>query len=189
MNSLFKAGLEIQNYLNSKKWPFCFIGGLAVIRWGEVRMTQDIDLCILSGFGSEKKYIDGLLRRFKSRIEDAKEFAITNRVLLLNASNDVPLDLTLSGLPFEKQMIDRATPFPYAPGFSLLTCSAEDLIVLKAFADRAQDWIDVRGIIIRQKGQLDIEYIFEHLTPLSELKESEGILDNLNDIIKIENEK
>jgi len=58
MNSLFKAGLEIQSYLNSKKWRFCFIGGLTVIRWGEVRMTQDIALCILSGFGNEKKYID-----------------------------------------------------------------------------------------------------------------------------------
>ena len=54
MNSLLEAGLEIQNFLNLKKWPFCFIGGLAVIRWGKVRMTQDIDLCILSGFGSEK---------------------------------------------------------------------------------------------------------------------------------------
>ena len=49
MNALFKAGLEIQNFLNSKKWSFCFIGGLAVIRWGEARMTQDIDLCVLSG--------------------------------------------------------------------------------------------------------------------------------------------
>ena len=189
MNSLFTAGLEIQNYLNSKKWPFCFIGGLAVIRWGEVRMTQDIDLCILSGFGSEKKYIESLLGSFKSRIEDAKEFAITNRVLLLTASNDVPIDLTLSGLPFEKQMIDRATPFPYAHGCSLLTCSAEDLIVLKAFADRAQDWIDVRGIIVRQKEQLDIEYIFKHLAPLSELKESAEILDNLYNIFKIKNKK
>ena len=185
MNSLFKAGLEIQNYLNSKKWPFCFIGGLSVIRWGEVRMTQDIDLCILSGFGGEKKYIESLLGSFKSRIGDAKEFAITNRVLLLTASNDVPIDLTLSGLPFEKQMIDRATSFPYAPDCSLLTCSAEDLIVLKAFADRAQDWIDVRGIIVRQKGQLDIEYIFKYLTPLSELKESAEILDNLHNILKI----
>ncbi|MEA3280183.1 MAG: hypothetical protein U9Q38_06255 [Thermodesulfobacteriota bacterium] len=184
MNSLFKAGLEIQNYLNLKKWPFCFIGGLAVIRWGEVRMTQDIDLCILSGFGNEKKYIESLLGSFRSRIADAKEFAVTNRVLLLTASNDVPIDLTLSGLPFEKQMIDRATPFPYAPDCSLLTCSAEDLIVLKAFADRAQDWIDVRGIIVRQKGQLDIEYIFKHLTPLSELKESAEILDNLHNILK-----
>ena len=189
MNSLFKAGLEIQSYLNSKKWRFCFIGGLTVIRWGEVGMTQDIDLCILSGFGNEKKYIDSLLGRFKSRIADAEEFAITNRVMLLTASNDVPVDLTLSGLPFEKQMIDRATPFLYAPDCSLLTCSAEDLIVLKAFADRAQDWIDVRGIIARQKGQLDIEYIIKNLTPLSELKESADILDNLHNILKIHNKK
>ena len=147
-------------------------------------MTQDIDLCILSGFGSEKKYIDGLLGSFRSRIASAKEFAITKRVLLLTASNEVPLDLTLSGLPFEKQMIDRATPFSYMPDCLLLTCSAEDLIVLKAFADRAQDWIDIRGIIARQKGQLDIEYVFKHLTPLSELKESPEILDNLHNILK-----
>jgi hypothetical protein len=184
MNSLFEAGLEIQNFLNSKKWPFYFIGGLAVIRWGEVRMTQDIDLCVLSGFGSEKKYIDGLLGSFRSRISGAKEFAITNRVLLLTASNDVPLDLTLSGLPFEKQMIDHATPFSYMPDCLLLSCSAEDLIVLKAFADRAQDWIDVKGIIARQEGWLDIEYIFKHLKPLSELKESPEILDNLHNILK-----
>ena len=104
--------------------------------------------------------------------------------MLLTASNDVPLDLTLSGLPFEKQMIGRATPFFYMPDCSLLTCSAEDLIVLKAFADRAQDWIDVKGIIARQEGQLDIEYIFKHLTPLSELKESPEILNNLHNILK-----
>jgi len=109
--------------------------------------------------------------------------------MLLTASNDVPLDITLSGLPFEKQMIDRATPFLYAPDCSLLTCSAEDLIVLKTFADRAQDWIDVRGIIARQKGQLDIEYIFKNLTPLCELKESADILDNLQNILKIQNNK
>ncbi len=40
MNSLFKAGLEIQHTLKSQKWPFCFIGGLAVIRWGEVRESD-----------------------------------------------------------------------------------------------------------------------------------------------------
>lgn len=184
MNPLFKAGMEIQSFLNSKKWPFCFIGGLAVIRWGEVRMTQDIDLCILSGFGSEKKYIDGLLENFRPRIAGAKDFAIANRVLLLYASNDVSLDLTLSGLPFEKQMIDRATPFSYAENCSLLTCSAEDLIVLKAFANRSQDWVDVRGILVRQKKQLDIEYIFKELMPLSEVKESPEILDNLHNILK-----
>ena len=184
MNPLFEAGQEIQNFLNSKKWPFCFIGGLAVIRWGEARMTQDIDLCVLSGFGGEEKYIDGLLENFRPRIGDAKEFATVNRVLLLYASNDVPLDLTLSGLPFEKQMIDRATPFLYAQQCLLLTCSAEDLIVLKAFADRGQDRVDVKGVIARWKGQLDTKYIIEHLKPLSEIKKAPEILDNLNKLLK-----
>jgi hypothetical protein len=32
----------------------------------------------------------------------------------------------------------------------LHTCSAEDLIVLRAFADRSKDWVDIEGVIIRQ---------------------------------------
>lgn len=39
MNPLFQAGLELQVFFEAKGWPFCFIGGLAVIRWGEMRMT------------------------------------------------------------------------------------------------------------------------------------------------------
>jgi hypothetical protein len=43
MNSLFEAASEIQKTLEQRKWPFCFIGALAVMRWGEIRMTQDIE--------------------------------------------------------------------------------------------------------------------------------------------------
>lgn len=183
MNSLFQAGLELQNFLQQKKWPFCFIGGLAVIRWGEVRMTQDIDLCLLSGFGNEEIYINGLLSDFKSRISDPFDFALENRVLLLSASNDVAVDISLSGLPFEKQMIERAGPFPYSPDCSLITCSAEDLIVLKAFADRPQDWMDVEGIIMRQGQHLDGRHIISRLTPLCELKKAPKILDKLKNLM------
>ncbi len=35
VNPLFQAGLEFQNTFKERKWSFCFIGGLAVIRWGE----------------------------------------------------------------------------------------------------------------------------------------------------------
>ena len=41
MNPLCQAGLKLQEFMQGKEWPFCFIGGLAVIRWREVRMTQD----------------------------------------------------------------------------------------------------------------------------------------------------
>jgi len=68
MNSLFQAGSEIQQTMKAQNWPFCFIGGLAVMRWGEVRMTQDIDLCLMCGFGNEDAYIETLIKQYKSRI-------------------------------------------------------------------------------------------------------------------------
>jgi predicted nucleotidyltransferase len=113
MNALFEAAWEVQQFMQARGWPFCIIGGVAVIRWGAVRMTQDVDLSLLTGFGG----------------------------------------------------------------------SAEDLIVLKAFADRPKDWMDVEGIVIRQKARLDAPYIFHQLTPLCELKENEQILEKLRQFL------
>jgi len=179
INPLFQAGLEIQTTFNNLNWLFCFIGGLAVLRWGEIRMTQDIDLCLLCGFGNEEKYVNALLKRYKSRIKDAYNFALKNRILLLYAPNEVPIDISLSGLPFEEQMVKRASFFTFYPDCNLITCSAEDLIVLKAFAARAKDWMDVESIIKRQGKKLDINYIIKQLSPLCKLKNAPDILNKL----------
>lgn len=183
MNSLFQAAQEIQQTMQEKDWPFCFIGGLAVMRWGEVRMTQDIDLCLLCGFGNEKDYINGLIARYNSRVDDPGTFALDNRVLLLHASNQVPVDISLSGLLFEEEMIRRATPFSFSSDASLITCSAEDLIVLKAFAERPKDWNDIESIILKQGEILDLDYIVKQLKPLCKLKEAPEIIDRLNSLL------
>lgn len=183
-NPLFQAALELQEYFQEKGWKFCFFGGLAVLRWGEIRMTQDVDLCLLCGFGSEEKHIENLLTNFKPRISGAHEFALQNRVLLLYASNGVSIDISLSGLPFEEEMINRATYFEYLPGFDLITCSAEDLIILKGFADRPKDWMDIEGIAIRQAQHLDQSYIIDQLSPLCELKKAPEIIPNLKGLLK-----
>ena len=179
MNALFSAGLEIQHLLKTLNWPFCFIGGLAVIRWGELRMTQDIDLCLLCGFGNEAKYARVLLDNLKPRITDALTFALTNRVLLVSTSNGVATDIVFSGLPFEEEMIKRSSSFDFYPDCSLITCSAEDLIVLKAFADRTKDWMDVESIILRQGRNLDIDYVLRQLSPLCDLKGTPEIIARL----------
>ncbi len=106
-----------------------------------------------------------------------------NRVLLVSASNGVDLDISLAALPFERGMIERASPYAYTPDCELITCSAEDLIVLKAFADRPKDRMDVEGIVIRQKARLDVTYIFHQLTPLCELKENKQILEKLRQLL------
>jgi hypothetical protein len=67
--------------------------------------------------------------------------------------------------------VRRATPFEFEPGLSLITASAEDVVVMKAFAGRPQDWADIQGIL-RAQARLDWNYIVEQLTPLCELKES-----------------
>jgi hypothetical protein len=98
-------------------------------------------------------------------------FAVEHRVLLVETADRVPVDIALSGLPFEARLIARSTPFEVAPGVLLQTCSAEDLIVLKAFADRMQDWLDIEGVVVRQGSHLDRTPILEELGPLLELKE------------------
>ena len=91
-----------------------------MLRWGELRMTQDIDVCLLCGFGYEKKYVASCLTNFESRITGPMEFALKNRVLLLRTSNGVPIDIALSGLTFEEDMIKRATFFEFTPHHLLL---------------------------------------------------------------------
>jgi hypothetical protein len=182
MNGLFAAALEAHRFFRKKRWRFCIIGGFAVVRWGQPRATQDVDISLLTGFGKEEKYVDALLGQFGGRIPDTRQFALDNRVVLCRAANGVALDIALAGLPFEEQVIRRATAFKFAPRVSLVTASAEDLIILKAFADRDQDWLDVRGIIERQGGRLDWDYVTRELTILCELKEDKGSLEKLRAI-------
>ena len=184
INPLFQAALELQNTFEELNWQFCFIGGLAVIRWGEARMTQDIDLCLLCGFGNEDHFITTIITKFRSRIKDAHQFALKNRVLLIYASNNVSVDISLSGLPYEDEMIKQATHFSFCSNHSLITCSAEDLIVLKAFADRNKDWMDIESICLRHGGNLNSNYMIEKLSPLCELKESPEIIDKLKKLLK-----
>lgn len=149
-----------------------------------MRTTQDVDVSLLCDFGAEAEYAGVLLEAFSSRITEGADFAQINRVLLLRASNNVSIDVSLAGLPFEKNMVEQASWFDYSTECSLLTCSAEDLIVLKAFADREVDWGDIRGIVCRQGGRLDCQYITEQLRPLCKLKEVPEIIDKLDRVLK-----
>ena len=179
MIELFRLAADVQDVCRGQRWQFCLIGGIAVQRWGEPRVTQDVDMTILTGFGNEQSYIDFLLRRFTPRIADAAEFALQYRVLLLQSESGIGIDIALGGLPFEQLVVERASSFEFLPDVALVTCSAEDLIVLKAFADRPRDWVDVESVIARQRSVLDWAYIQRHLSSLVEVKESPEILERL----------
>ncbi len=182
MNAVIAAAAELQAVCQSEGWRFCLIGGMALQRWGEARETVDVDLTLLTGFGAEAPFIARLTAVFRARIDDAPAFALANRVLLLRTDTGVGLDVALGGLPFEARAIERSSTFRYPPDVHLRTCSAEDLIILKTFADRPRDWADIEGILIRQADTLDWALVRAELAPLLELKESPELLDRLEQL-------
>lgn len=180
MTEVLRAAAELQEFCQVRNWRFCLIGGLALLRWGEPRETIDVDLTLLTGFGTEEPFVRDLLSRFDPRVADPLNFALSYRVVLLRAPSGVGLDIALGGLPFEESAVERATSFSFSPEIALRTCSAEDLIVMKAFAARPKDWIDIEGVIIRQTGRIDWTYVEHHLRPLAELKGAPETLHQLN---------
>ena len=176
MNRLLATARQLQAFCDRKGWQSCLIGGIAVQRWGEPRVTRDVDLTLLTGFGREDEYIEALLASYTPRRENAAEFARRNRVLLLQTKDGIGIDISLGALPFEKLAVSRASDFTFIGGVTLRTCSAEDLVVLKLFASRPLDIRDAEGVIIRHKKVLDWHYIEEQLRPLVELKEEPEIL-------------
>ncbi|MEO6061517.1 MAG: nucleotidyl transferase AbiEii/AbiGii toxin family protein [Thermoflexales bacterium] len=184
-NDILDAARDLQSFCQLQKWRACFIGGVAVQRWGEPRFTQDADITLLTGFGAESGFIEKILSGFQPRIPNAAGFAARNRVLLLRHPNGISLDVGLGGLPFEEHSVERASAFDYSSKHRLVTCSAEDLIVHKAFAGRPQDWLDVETILMRQNKKLDLKLVWEELSPLAEAKDEQEILDRLRSLVTV----
>ncbi len=183
MNKVFVAALELQAALEETGYPFCFIGGLVLPRWGNPRMTQDADATVISAFIHDEELIRKFFSQFESRRVDGPAFAQQNRVMLLRASNGIGLDVSLGALDFERRATERAVDWKFAKGHTLRICSAEDLVVFKAFAARDQDWADLKGVLQRQGNKLRLKQIFNELRPLVALKEDESILPKLKKLM------
>lgn len=185
MNPLYAAALEIQAFCESRRWRFCIVGGLAVARWGRPRMTQDVDLELMADVEDVSPFVVPLLGRFRSREPDAARTAAALRVVLIEAANGVALDVILAALPYEDRAIGRASKFTFDEGVELLTASAEDLMVMKSFAGRGQDWVDVEGIAVRQGAALDWDLIESELRWLAAAAEQDPPLDRLAEVRRL----
>ena len=102
MNEVIRAAAEFQALCQAQGWRFCFIGGLALQRWGEPRETIDVDVTLLTGFGHERPFVEVLLQHFEARTADAADFARTARVLLARSAAGVGLDIAFGALTFRR---------------------------------------------------------------------------------------
>ncbi len=161
MSSLGEAVRQLKTFLESHDIPYMVIGGIALSVWGITRTTRDADFKVFIG--------DLTITEFRKLVSE--KFPIAKRPHLGRAESALVIrvqvaqtfaDLLIGVLPYEQQSIERAIVADFED-MTIPICTAEDLIIHKAIADRPQDWLDVESIVGAQQGRLDYAYIQDWL--------------------------
>lgn len=180
---LFEEAAELQKVLHAHDIQFCFIGGIALQQWGEVRQTNDVDLTIFCELGREPDILPVLNGYLNSRIEDAKDMFLLGRMYLGTSPGGKQVDISIGFTPYERRMMDRAVNQDFGVEVPLHICAAIDLTVLKTVAGRMRDWADLQRIIQRSGESMDWDLVYEELRPLLSMAGREENLPRLKKMV------
>jgi hypothetical protein len=139
--------LALQNLIQVFDDQGVIIGGVAASLLGTPRFTVDLDAVLMV---SVQNIPDLLLEAerlgIEPRISDPIGFAHRTRVLLLrHIPSGTDIDISLASLPFEVEMVQRSIVVEIS-SLKLHLPTPEDLIILKAVANRPKDFEDIRAI-------------------------------------------
>lgn len=131
------------------------IGALAANRYrASPRLTQDADL-LLADTGAG---LDALESVFRSAGWEIRRASPEGDLLRLRHPDHGIADLLMAGTEYQRVALDRAREEPLGNGESIRVLTAEDVIVHKLIAGRAQDLADIEAILIADV-ELDETYI------------------------------
>lgn len=146
------------DFLHATRRRYLVIGALAVGMLGEARLTHDLDFLLFLGSDELPGFLRQAGRRgFHSHRQDATRQMRTTGTFRL-AYHGVPIDCLTASTALEEQMWRRARRLRLHRRMARFP-SPEDLILLKLLPDRPKDLLDARGIILRQRGRLDLAYL------------------------------
>lgn len=161
------AIIRVANLLKHHDLAFALIGGLASSIRGRLRVTADIDIVVDCEVSAAVSLLNQLDKKsFRPFVEDA-EISIRQFYVLpiVDVDSGTPIDLAIGASGFEKMVVQRAwTP----EGYSIPVATAEDLLLMKIMAGRAQDISDVKGIVELHQDTIDWDYCIEIAGQLQE---------------------
>lgn len=171
---------KVIGFLNEHHIPYMVIGGLAISTWGEPRVTYDADfkVSINMPLADFRKLV---LEHFPGRATNIPLHKLSPQVIHIWALPNMAADLLVSIFDYEKQAIKHAMEVDIL-GVKVRVCTGEDLIIHKSIAERGKDWDDIEGILMRQRGKLDLAYIRNWLSQFAEALEKPEILTRFNQL-------
>jgi len=159
------------------------IGGQAVLLYGEIRLTKDIDITLGTGIEGLNKIKDIIsFLDFKVLVDDLEDFVKKTMVIpVIDEKSNIRIDFILSFSPYERQAINRARIIKLGKS-TVKFASLEDIVIHKIIAGRARDIEDVRSILIKNSSY-DREYIFMWLKEF-DLSLEENFCEKFKDVMK-----
>ena len=161
--------------------PYMIIGGQAVLLYGRPRLTRDVDVTL--GVDTDKfGAVERVCRRLRLTMlsDSPEEFARRTRVLPAeDAESKIRVDFIFSFTPYEVRALGRAREIMMR-GYPVRFASCEDIIIHKMVSARAIDEEDVKSMLIKNEGSVDLEYVMKWLTEFSKIPEYSEILEKFN---------
>lgn len=162
MNILSLQLRALVNCFSSQKIKYAIIGGIAVSIYGEPRFTADIDVNIILDKRDISKFISNAKKNgLYPTTSGAKGIAQRAGIIPMEFRKGKivgKIDIIIAENPLEHSAIKRAKT-QRINSVKTRLISPEDLIIHKISSQRARDIEDIRGVLIRQKGKLDLKYI------------------------------
>jgi len=139
--------------------PAMIVGGVAASILGRPRSTRDIDALAVVPEDQWAALIGSAAGHgMVPRVADPLAFMRRTRVLLLRFEESaIDIDVILGGLPFEADAVDRAQWHDLG-GIRVRLPQVEDLLIMKAIAQRPQDLRDIEGLLDVHPGA-DVERV------------------------------
>jgi predicted nucleotidyltransferase len=167
---------QIARCLDGKNISYMVIGGQAVLLYGRPRYTRDIDITL--GVDSDQyEAIAQVCKDVDLKILPVEPKAFASQTNVLPADDPVSklrVDFIFSFMPYEQQALKRTKKVKVA-GYSVCFASCEDVIIHKMIAGRAIDEEDVKSILIRQGGEIDLDYVKDWLEKFEAMPEFVGV--------------
>lgn len=163
---------KVGHALDEAQIPYMIIGGQAVLLYGVVRLTKDIDITLGVNIDHLPKLAQ-IVGRLKLQIipKNYKEFVSRTMVLPVeDPKSKIRVDFVFSYMPYEQQAIKRAKKVKLGRAI-IKFASLEDIIIHKIFSGRPKDLEDVQGIIVKHPN-FDNRYIRKWLKEFSKFSET-----------------
>lgn len=137
---------------------YALIGGLAISLRSRPRATGDVDFLL----SAPQLVLPGLVADLAAHGFTIDETALVAEFVRYHmtafAYRGIQIDWLKPVLPAYQHVLDRAEP-EQGFGQPVQVATAEGLILLKLLAARAQDLVDINGLLAANHGRLDLAWV------------------------------